>query len=148
LGHQHRVFDGDDRLESTHFDVSGEPGHPFGVGGDSGRDGRYDGEFHGSPRLLRRIISRQASRVLPVCCMQTRTGFSSATGSGSSVGAAVAVGSAPSPGLSDQIVAPVLCSVEQYAVAPAGVVAVLPSGEQFAPITAAGGGTGSGGRGS
>jgi hypothetical protein len=43
------VFDGDDRLKPAGFDVTGERGHPLGIGGDSCRDGRYDGEFHGSP---------------------------------------------------------------------------------------------------
>jgi len=58
--------------------------------------------------------------------------------------------------MSDQIEAPVARSVEQYAVAPLAVVAVPPTGEHLAPITAtcaagdgaAGGATGSGGAGS
>src|SRR6267378_7491529 len=88
--------------------------------------------------------------------MHSRTGDSSAIGSGCSAGAVVTVGLGTSPGLSDQIEAPVVCSVEQYAVAPLAVVAVLPTGEHLAPITAtgaagdvaAGGATGSGGGGS
>jgi hypothetical protein len=141
------VLDRDDRLESTGFDMSGEGGHPSGIGGDPGGDGCYDGEFHGSPRLLRRIISRHASRVLPVCCVHTRTGDSSSIGNGSSVGAAVTVGLGTGPAFSDQIDSLVVCSVEQYAVAPSAVVAVLPTGEQLAPTTATGGFTGSGGGG-
>ena len=47
--------------------------------------------------------------------MHTRSGDSSSTGSGSSVGAVVTVtvGLGTSPWVSDQIVAPVVCSVEQ-----------------------------------
>ncbi|MDT7762534.1 MAG: hypothetical protein QOC63_1954, partial [Mycobacterium sp.] len=78
------------------------------------------------------------------------------TGSGSSAGTAIPVGVGTSPGMSDQIEAPVARSVEQYALAPLAVVAVLPTGEHLAPITAtctagdvaAGGATGSGGAGS
>ena len=70
--------------------------------------------------------------------MQTRTGDSSSIGTGASVGSVVTVGLGTSPWLSDQIDAPVVCSVEQYAVVPSAVVAVLPTGEQLAPITATG----------
>ncbi len=70
--------------------------------------------------------------------MQTRTGDSSSIGTGASVGSVVTVGLGTSPWRSDQIDAPVVCSVEQYAVAPSAVVAVLPIGEQLAPITATG----------
>jgi hypothetical protein len=66
--------------------------------------------------------------------MHTRTGDSSAIGNGSSVGSVVTVGLGISPSLSDQIDAPVVCNVEQCAVAPAAVVPVLPTGEQSAPI--------------
>ena len=74
--------------------------------------------------------------------MHTRTGDSSAMGSGSSVGSVVTVGLGMSPWLSDQIEAPVVCSVEQYAVEPSAVVPVLPTGEQSAPITTAAGAAG------
>lgn len=45
--------------------------------------------------------------------MHTRTGDSSKTGNGASVAAVVAVGLGTSPSVSDQIVVPVPCSVEQ-----------------------------------
>ena len=47
--------------------------------------------------------------------MHTRTGDSSSMGNGSSVGSVVTVtvGLGTSPWLSDQMVAPVFCSVEQ-----------------------------------
>ncbi len=74
--------------------------------------------------------------------MHTRTGDSSAKGSGSSVAAVVTVGLGTSPWVSDQIVVSVPCSVEQCAAEPLRVVPVLPSGEQFAPITTGGDGVG------
>src|ERR1700742_5108480 len=143
LGHQHRVLDNDDRLETTGLDVSREGGHPFGVRGDPGSDGRDDGEFHGSRRpLLRRIASQHCSRSIPVCCIHIRVGDSSSVGSGVSVGSVVTVGLWMVPGCNDQTVVPLGCSVEQYAVVPWAVVAVLPTDEQLAPITATGGATG------
>jgi hypothetical protein len=45
--------------------------------------------------------------------MQTRTGDSSSIGAGASVGSVVTVGLGTSPWFSDQIDAPVVCSVEQ-----------------------------------
>ncbi|MDT5390559.1 MAG: hypothetical protein QOE04_4200, partial [Mycobacterium sp.] len=79
-------------------------------------------------------------RDCPVCCMQTRTGDSSSVGMGVSVASVVTVtvGLGTSPWFSDQIVVLVPCSVEQYAVCPAAVVAVAPTGEQLAPIAATG----------
>ena len=71
--------------------------------------------------------------------MHTRIGVSSSMGSGVSVGSIVTVGLGTSSWLSDQMVALVPCSVEQYAVVPSAVVAVLPAGEQSAPMTAGGG---------
>ncbi|MDT7755653.1 MAG: hypothetical protein QOH27_1551, partial [Mycobacterium sp.] len=72
--------------------------------------------------------------------MQTRTGDSSSVGKGVSVASVVTVtvGLGTSPWFSDQIVVLVPCSVEQYAVCPAAVAAVAPTGEQLAPIAATG----------
>jgi len=46
------------------------------------------------------------------------------------------------PGCNDQTVVPLGCSVAQYAVVPWAVVAVLPTGEQLAPMTTVGGAAG------
>ena len=136
------MLDRDDRLEPARLEVLCERGHEGRIGGDSRRDGCDDGELHGSggnPLLAR--MSRGIRRVWPVCSMHTRTGGSPPKGSGASVGSAVTVGLGMSPWLSDQIEAPVDCSVEQYAPVPFSVVPVLPTGEHAAPMTATGAAT-------
>ena len=88
-------------------------------------------ELHGAGRPLHsRMDSQHCRRVMPVCCMHTRTGDSS-VGSGVSVGPVVTVGLGMSPWLSNQTAAPAVCRVEHYAVDPSAVVPVLPGGDQL-----------------
>src|SRR4029078_13667934 len=89
-----------------------------------------------------RCASHCCSWFIPVCCILIRVGDSSAVGSGVSVGSVVTVGLWMVPGCNDQTVVPLGCSVAQYAVVPWGVVAVLPTGEQLAPMTTVGGAAG------
>ena len=135
------MLDGDDRLETTGFDVSGERGHPSGIGGDPGRDGCYDGELHGTGRpLLRRMSSQHRSRDMPGLLHADRTGDSSSVGSGASVGSVVTVGLGNVARLKRPDRGPARLQDRAVRGRPVGRRGGAAPGEQFAPITATGGG--------